>query len=140
MQVREQFAIGHHGLEAQNLVPGIAIAENIDTTGIGGQISTDLATAFCGETEWEKSVGVASLGLKICEDTTCLNGHRIVDGIKVPDSLQAFKAENNLIGLGHSASTEPGIASLRNQRSFFRDARPHHRLDFSSITGPDDDS
>ncbi len=62
---------------------------------------------------------LAGACLKVCEDTTRLDRNGVVGRIEVPNLIQSFKTENDLIGFSHSAATEAGISSLWNDRRFF---------------------
>ena len=45
LQLVENFTIGQYGFDAKYLVTGIAVTQHVCATGIGGEVTPDLATA-----------------------------------------------------------------------------------------------
>ena len=139
VQIGQQIASRHHGLKAQHLISCVAVTQNVYTACIGREVAADLATAFRRQTKREKTPGFERCGLKFCQDTPRLDRHRIVGRIDVANLFEPLETEDDLVGVRHSAATEPGVAALRHHRRFVRDAGPHHCLDLSSMPGPNND-
>ena len=92
LQTVENPAIGHHRLNAQNLVARHAIAQHIYPTSIGGQQSADLRRAFRGQRQWKQSIHIRRTLLNLRQHRTSFSHQNVLFRITGSNLAHAPKA------------------------------------------------
>jgi hypothetical protein len=138
-QAVDDAAIRQHDLEAEDLLSRRAVSNDIYAPGVGRQVTADLATPFCAETQGEVAINGTRLLLQVREDTARLRDHRKVLGVDRTDSVQARKRQDQLFpGLvRYRSTTQAGIPPLRHDRDASATAQPDHVRNLRGSAGRD---
>ncbi len=91
----EDAAVGHHRLDAEAEVAGIAVAQHADPAGIGAEQAADAGRALGGERQREEAPGVAGGGLDVGEDAAGLGDEKVVGEVEVADAVQPLDGEQD---------------------------------------------
>ena len=126
----EDAAVGHHRLDAEAEVAGVAVAQHADAAGIGAEQAADAGRALGGERQREEPPGVAGGGLDVGEDAAGLGDQQVVGEVEVADAVQPLDGEQDrqravledlpadeagAAGVGDDA--DPGLGAEARRRS-----------------------
>jgi len=138
-EVRHLGAVAEHRLHADHLAAGVAVAEDAQPAGVGGDGAADGRGVAAGEVDAVGEV-VARRGCLHRRDRHAAAGSDLgrgdVDGVEVGETGEA---EHQLARERHAAADQPGVAALGHhghalrraggddRGHLHRGARPHHR-------------
>src|SRR5262249_13097910 len=127
-----------HHLEAEAEIARVAVAQHLNSPGIGREVAADLAAPLGAETQWEETIDALRRLLDLREDATGLDGHGEIDGIDRADAVHAPEAQDDAASVlaGDGAAAEPGIAALRHDRDPRGMREPHDLGNLSGVGGP----
>ncbi len=115
VQVQQVAASGHH-LEAGNPVPGHAVADHLDATGVGVDIAADLAGAGGGEIHRVEQALLLGEFLQLLGDQPGLHGDGPVVLVEVENLVHAVERHHQLAVGGHRRRRQAGAPAGRHQR------------------------
>ena len=88
------------------------VADEVDSTGIGGEVSADLTRTFGAEVERHGIPDFMQIILHILQNSARLGGDDPVRLVKIQDLVHISHAQNDLIKDGVGASDQPSVAAL----------------------------
>ena len=109
-------AVCCHRLKAKHQIAHIAVAQNIDAAGVGGDDAANLACAFRSDGKRKEPVRFSGRALRFSQSQAGVNGHRIVQRRDVAHPPHALQRKKNLLAEGDLAAHQSGVAALRRDR------------------------
>ena len=91
----EHRPVGHHRLDPEAEVAGVAVAQHVDPAGVGAEQAADPRRALGGERQREEPAGLAGRGLDVGEHAAGLGDEDVVDEVEVADAVQPLDREDD---------------------------------------------
>lgn len=96
---RKYRTVGKHDFKPQTLLAHIAVADDVDAPGVGGQSASDGTGTFGRETHGKEKASLISCGLELSQNDACIDFSRTVDAVDF-DVTHGIKAdEDALLGV-----------------------------------------
>ena len=114
--MRDHRTVPHHELDSHHLLAHHAVAQNVDTTGIGGDHPADRAALPRPEIDTEGQPGGRSVPMETGERHPGTHGdlrRYPIDGFHV---IKTAEVHDHLTMQWHSAPDHAGVPTLRHQR------------------------
>ena len=127
--------VGEHDLEAEHELAGVAVAQHLHATGVGGNHATDFTRTLAGQGQRKQPVGLLRRGLHGGQRHASFGTQRVVGGIHAADAPQPRQVDHHRgpVGQGRGPATQAGVAALGHHRAPRRCAGPHHRRHLRSV-------
>ncbi len=105
-------SVGGDGLDPQTLGAGVAVAQDVDATGVGGQHAADRGGAFGGEREGEEAVGIGCGLLDGGEGDASLGDQDVLGRVDGADGAEAVELQDDGGGaIGHELAADEARAA-----------------------------
>ena len=114
VQRRQHGAIGQHGLDAQHIVTGDAMADHADAAGIGGDIAADLAGAAGTQIDRQQEAGGFGDKLRHLERRSGQKGHGAGGNVDLLDAGHALQRYCDIASARIGAAGKAREATLRH--------------------------
>ncbi len=126
----EQLAVGTDHLQAGDPLARVAIADNADATGIGGDVATDGARTARAEVDRVGQALCAGSFLHHLQWRAGLHLQAAVDRVEAEHLVHALQAEDQLAVGSDRATGQPGASARWHHGHAVRAGPAHHTLDF----------
>ncbi len=124
--------VGEHDLDAERQVARVAIGDDRDAAGVGGEIAADGGGSFRGERQREQPVDRLGRRLRLGERHARFDDHRVGVDVDLADAVEPLQRQQQFAaaGVGNLAADQAGVAALRHDRHVRRRAGRDDRRDF----------
>ena len=127
VQIEDIPLAGDH-FQTSHPVPAHAVADYLDTTGVGGEVAAKLAGTGRGEIHGIIQAVVFGVGLQLFRHYPGLTLHGAVAGAEVQNLVHVVKRHHNLTIGRHGSGTQAGAPTRRHQSHLVLVGKPHQRL------------
>src|SRR5690606_35374739 len=116
MEQIEHGSVRENHFESQDQVASHAVVEDIDAAGVSADVATNLAAAWCAQTQRKKEVMLGHRILDGFQHATGVNDSREVVYVDTANAIHALKAQDHLrLRIVRDASQhQAGISALRH--------------------------
>ncbi len=132
-QVREDGAVGEHGLDADDLQAGHAEGDDVDAPGVRGDGAADGRGVAGGEVDAVVPPGCCRVALHVSQQGSCPDGHLAGEVVDLAEEVEAAGREDDRQGIGvrrgNGAGDEAGVAALGHDGHAMVVARAQHGCD-----------